>query len=579
MFTPPQALYFPPDPSVIDVRKEFGAKGDGRADDTDALQKALDASCGTQGKTRVLFLPKGTYRLTKSLVIKNALGPWLYGQSRDQVILKLDDGAKDVTAVLRTHPSEKGPTSADWFMRNVYNLTIDAGNNPNTDGVRWYATNSGILKNVKVIGNGKIGVNAGFLDQSGPNLIQDVDITGFETGILSQWIWGETLSRIKIKNCRKNGVVVSANAVAIEDLTVENTPQPISIERPNDWGHWSGVVALVGATFSGHDVKSPPISNQGVLYARDVTMNRAPQPEQLVPARKTLGGGESTLLPIRPEPVVPWETNPRKWVCIDDFGARANDNDDDTPAFQRAIDEAARRGATTVYLRGCGGPEPNWHVLRGTVRVHGSVRRVMGLGWGRILGIEGGGFVVDDTSAPVVQFMNIDSFGGPPPTLTNRSKKRALVVESCGVSVIGEGAGPIFMTNCPAQVNLKTPGQSLWARQLNPEGASDDGLVKNNGGKLWALGVKCEGKGIRFSTKNNGRTEIYGAFMYSSHDTESDKRSMFEVTGASLSVFGLREISFTQICFPVKIKTPEKTITSQDEGGWIGWSRYDISGR
>ena len=143
----------PKDESVLDAKRDFGAKGDGTADDTEALQRAIEASCGSdkahRGKTNALFLPNGTYRVTKSLVVKAALGPWLYGESRDGVVIKLDDGVKDVTCVLRTHPNEKGPTSADWFMRNLRNFTVDVGNNPETDGIRYYATNSGILKNVR----------------------------------------------------------------------------------------------------------------------------------------------------------------------------------------------------------------------------------------------------------------------------------------------------------------------------------------------------------------------------------------------------------------------------------------------
>jgi len=161
------------------------------------------------------------------------------------------DGAADCNSVLRTHPRESGKTSADWFMRNIRNLTIDAGDNPNTDGIRWYATNTGILRNVRVVGRGKIGINAGFLGQSGPNLIQDCVVEGFETGILSQWIWGETISRVTIRNCCKVGLVVDANAVGVEDLVVENTPLAVRCEFPNDWTWWGGVIALVGGRFTG----------------------------------------------------------------------------------------------------------------------------------------------------------------------------------------------------------------------------------------------------------------------------------------------------------------------------------------
>ena len=71
---------------AFDVR-DFGAKGDGIADDTDAIQRALDVAetyeakflagrseipawdgHGGHGSSGLVFLPKGTYRLTRTLV-------------------------------------------------------------------------------------------------------------------------------------------------------------------------------------------------------------------------------------------------------------------------------------------------------------------------------------------------------------------------------------------------------------------------------------------------------------------------------------------------------------------------------
>jgi len=50
-------------PALADVRS-FGAKGDGQADDTAAIQKAVDSGVG-----RVSF-PKGVYRITKPIVVE-----------------------------------------------------------------------------------------------------------------------------------------------------------------------------------------------------------------------------------------------------------------------------------------------------------------------------------------------------------------------------------------------------------------------------------------------------------------------------------------------------------------------------
>ena len=593
----PLRIAFPVDASVIDVKKDLGAKGDGKTDDTEALQKGIDLSCGAEDqKTKALYLPNGTYKISKTLVVKKALGPWLYGETRDGTVIRLADGSKGVTCVIRTHPLEKGKTSADWFMRNIRNLTLDAGDNPESDGIRYYATNSGILQNVRIVGNGKVGLNAGFLDQSGPNLAQDVVVEGFETGVLTQWIWGQTLSRITVKKCRKVGVVVSANVVAIEDLVVEDTPQALYVQMPNDWGHWAGVVALVGGKFSGGDPKLPAIKNDGILYARNVksigfkvaiesggpggNVTAADVAEYTSHGIKKLfePAKDTKPLDIRREPVVAWEADPANWVCADDYGAKAGDNKDDTEAIQKAIDTAAKAGKSTVYFRGCGGGEPNWFNVDGEIKVHGSVRHILGLGWARILGGKNGGFVITDDSATAVKFQNIDSFGGPPVKIENRSLRKTLVVESCGVTILGTGAGDIFATDCPAKVDLRKPGQKMWCRQLNPEGDSDTGLVMNSGAELWILGMKFEGKGVRVRTEKAGRTEAYGIFNYGPGLKDNDTRPMFDVLDASLAVHGLRELSFGGNCWPVKVRERQgadtRLLDSKKEGGWIGWSTY-----
>jgi hypothetical protein len=594
----PPTYRFPADPWVLDAKRDLGAKGDGVADDTDALQKGIDLSCGfNQRTTKVLFLPNGTYKVTRSLVVKNALGPWLYGESRDGVVIKLADGSKGVTAVLRTHPSEKGPTSADWFMRNVRNLTFDAGDNPGTDGVRWHSTNSGILQNVRVVGRGPVGVNAGFLDQSGPNLLQDVTVDGFDTGVLSQWAWSQTLSRVTIRNSKRVGLKVEANVVASEDLVVENVPEPVRVQVPNDWHWWGGVLAMVGGTLTGSNPDGPAVFNQNVLYARGVATSGCKQAVRSTtpggdvagptvgeylshPARKGFDAPDRGLkLAVKREPVVPWELDPARWECANDHGAIAGDNKDDTAAIQKAIDAAAAAGKTVVYLRGCGGGDPNWYTVDDEIRVHGSVRHVLGLGFARVLGGKNGRFVVTDESAPAVQFRHIDSFGGPPVTIENRSADKALVVESCGVTVVGTGRGDIFLTDCPARLELRSPGQKAWCRQLNPEGESDAGLVRNAGGDLWILGMKFEGAGVRVRTEAGGRTEAIGVFNYGPGLKDGDTRPAFVVADASLSVAGMREITFGKNPFAVKVRetrggVTKDTAAAPNEHYWIGWPLY-----
>src|SRR3954463_128495 len=54
----------PPDPRAVTVK----AKGDGRADDTDAIQRALDQAADSAGGGLV-FLPSGRYRISRTLLM------------------------------------------------------------------------------------------------------------------------------------------------------------------------------------------------------------------------------------------------------------------------------------------------------------------------------------------------------------------------------------------------------------------------------------------------------------------------------------------------------------------------------
>jgi hypothetical protein len=595
-------VVFPADPSVLNVQLDFGAKGNGVADDTAALQAAIEASSsrGTDGGTKVVYLPDGIYRVSRTLVVQAGVGPWVYGESRDGVIIRLDDGVPgDVTAVLRTHPSDTEASSADFFMRNFRHLTIDVGRNPLVDGVRWYGNNSSILKDVRVIGTGKVAVNAGFLGQNGPNLVQDALVEGsFETGVSCTWSWGQTLSRVTIRGARQAGVLVNATAVGIEDLVVENTPVALRNEYPNDWTWWGGVVALAGGKFTGSDPAQPAIMNRSVLYARDVQATGFKQLlDSTTPggsvAGDTLGeylshppiklfpdSSDAALnLPAKTEPHVPWETDPAQWVCANEYGAAFGDNRDDTASLQAAIDAAAAVGNTVVYLRGIGGGDPNWYNLDGEVRVHGSVRFILALGFGRVLGGDNGRFIVDDRSAPVVKFLHLQAFGGRPPVVENRSAANTLVVESCDLRVVGNGRGDIFVTDCPSRIELRAAGQRIWARQLNPEGDSDVGLVENHGGQLWALGVKHEGRGVRFLTDGGGQTEILGLFNYAPDIAPDDLRPAFDVVDADLSAAGVREISFGNT-YPVKVRERRgEQVRSEQDGGWIGWALFRSGAR
>jgi len=70
--------------SWLDAKKNFGAKGDGKTDDTKALQTGLDAAATDPNHT-VLFLPAGTYRISGTLNVSNRLNLSLIGEDPARV--------------------------------------------------------------------------------------------------------------------------------------------------------------------------------------------------------------------------------------------------------------------------------------------------------------------------------------------------------------------------------------------------------------------------------------------------------------------------------------------------------------
>ena len=113
----------------------------------------------------------------------------------------------------------------------------------------------------------------------------------------------------------------------------------------------------------------------------------------------------------------------------------------------------------------------------------------------------------------------------------------------------------MFVTNVPTRLRLLKKGQSCWARSLNIEGTDSTALVENNGGNLWVMGTKSEGKGVRFLTRDEGVTEIYGAYEYTTHPIEEeDRRPMFWSEDSDFFAAGVFEVCFVGKPYAVKFR-------------------------
>lgn len=92
----------------FDAKTDFGAVGDGKADDTDAIQAAIDAA-RAHGHGAMAYIPKGDYRITRSLRLEG--GGYSFGGGTVSSELHFD-GDKDVDAIL---VAPEGKLTLDTF--------------------------------------------------------------------------------------------------------------------------------------------------------------------------------------------------------------------------------------------------------------------------------------------------------------------------------------------------------------------------------------------------------------------------------------------------------------------------------
>lgn len=545
-----KSITFPANAGALNVRDApFGARGDGKTDDTQAIQKALTAALGTH---RIVYLPNGTYLVSDTLRWQNAAnagdkvqgwGPFLQlqGQSRAATIIKLKDNApgfgdeQSPKAIVQTGSSgshgDKRYSNGEGneaFENHIRDLTVDAGSgNAGAVGIDYQVSNCGALRGVTIRSSnpqraGFCGLNLTRRD-NGPGLIKDVTIEGFRFGIrTAQEIAHFTFEDITLRGQRECGLWMRDAVVAARKIRSRNSVPAIKI---------SGValLSLFDSYFAGGATQTPgaAIECEGAearLYIRNlqtsgytgsVRHQDALQKPLLAEWSPTaplgnapLGAALSLRLPIRETPE--WsDPDISQWA---DAGAPSAN--DDTRQIQAALDA----GRSTVYFR-----HGRYHIAD-TLTVPPGVRRMVGIG-AELTAIGAwpdGKPLFRLTNGKAADLTAIDrlAMGGSlgRNALFEHSDGRTLVLRDIigfGGSAYRNrvGAGPLFIEDVALSGYYFAPGTQVWARQWNAEGSVSPKVV-NDGGTVWALGSKHESGETIFENKNGGRMEIWSAFAY-----------------------------------------------------------------
>ena len=283
---------FPDDVPVWNVR-DYGAKGDGVADDTQAIQSAISAALnapgryGRGGASQIVYIPNGVYKISGTLqnVLIDAgktiwhLGFYLQGQSQTSTILKLSDGCPGFIDPIKAKPviqtrSQNYQSGAvdQAFGYYIRNLTVDTGTgNPGAIGIDFIANNRGGIFDVTVRSNDPAGVGYTGITMDahypGPALLKNVTVHGFSTGISMRYVaeYGMTLEHIFLDKQLTYGLFLGANALTIRDLKSHNKVPGIYNVR--------GFLTVLDGTFEGGDASQAAIvmTGLGQIYCRNLT--------------------------------------------------------------------------------------------------------------------------------------------------------------------------------------------------------------------------------------------------------------------------------------------------------------------
>ncbi|TFW16664.1 gluconolaconase [Duganella callida] len=377
----------PDDGRAVVVR----AKGDGVADDSAALQQAID-SAANKGAGGVVFLPSGRYRISRSILIPIAVRVYGVGKTRPVLVLGANTpgfqkGVANMVIFTGTDTYNIGgvaqpvpgavPFSAEpgkavrdanssTFYSVLSNVDFEVGEgNPAASGVRMHTAQHSNLSHIDFrMGSGLAGVY-----QVG-NIAYDLKFYGGRYGILAEKTspaWQFTLLDSQFDGQRDAAIREHEAALTLGNTEIRNTPVGIEIDR--GYGDW-----LWGA-----DVRMENVSKAGVIVSNEnnaytqvgferISARNVPVFARFRDSGKQLAGqgrnyqvaefNHGLKLASLSEPGQ-FDTNYRtaalpaqerkdrimralpptaEWASVRGFGAKGDGVSDDTAAIQKAID-------------------------------------------------------------------------------------------------------------------------------------------------------------------------------------------------------------------------------------------------
>ena len=546
---------FPMGSEVVNVKEDpYNAKGDGKNDDTEAIQKALsDHPDGDY----IIYLPHGIYKITSALQWPSANKPdkdyrrtILQGESMGGTIIALQDDVPGFEnpdfpqAVIYTGD---GPNPR--HRNSIRDLTLRTGKkNPGAIGIRFNASVQGTINNVKVSSGdsaGVIGIDVGFTENIGPLLLKNVEVDGFDVGVYAAGKSNSmTFEHVTLAGQKKFGLDNDGQMLSIRALRVKGSSTAV-------YNHGQDAsMVLVDGTLEYDPGKkgAKPITaivNEGQLFARSVVVSKYKSKikstrkaynenvsnteivEFATQANHQLCHSPKTSMKLAAtETPNNTEQKSMYWTSITgEYGGKANDGSDDSKAIQDAIDD----GAETIFFP----PGGRWTINR-DIYLRNRIHRLIGTE-GKIDGK--GKFIIEDGAFVDLTIERFSTFASG---ITNRSKRTLILKNMYLKSYESDdfSTGDIFMEDV-AVGTIRTNQQRLWGRQVTMMGDTKGPKISNNGGTIWILGLTAKDGNTILHNFNKGSAELLGVNVIASDKAKNNP--MFINDNSSISIIGLKE--------------------------------------
>ncbi|KAI8936911.1 exo-1,3-beta-glucanase [Plenodomus lindquistii] len=414
--------------------KEYGAKGDGVTDDSDAINRAISDGnrCGpgvcdsSTDSPAVVYIPSGTYLIGKPIIFYYMTQ--LIGNPKNLPVLKAAP-TLSALALIDASPYQNngapGWTSTNIFMRQIRNLIIDGTAVPPTSGfqgIHWPSSQATTIQNVKIrMTKSAQSVHAGIFVENGSGghmadldisgglygmnignqqfTMRNVKISGAVVGISQIWNWGWLYSGLAISDCgtafsMSNGAAANkleVGSVVIIDSEITNCEKFVDMAwKTNSVPRGAGQLVLENIKLN-----NVPIAIMGsgatVLPGGTLTIQAWGQGNKYTPNGPTKFQGAFTPT-ARPTGLLDngkyySKSKPQyenlgtgDFISARDAGATGNGATDDTQAIQNAITQAVAQNKVLFFEHGVYKVTQTIYVPPGARMVGETFSTIMGSG-------------------------------------------------------------------------------------------------------------------------------------------------------------------------------------------------------